>query len=122
MRATPWPAACSRSRTPPWRRTISPRSRAPTRAAQPAPLTGGRGGGVGGGGQAGAGAVGRGGGGGGLGAWSAGPEAGAGRGGAPLVGAEGAIAVAGRGAPAESLTVRVPDWASRAVVDITMPR
>ncbi len=39
-----------------------------------------------------------------------------------LVGAERAMEVAGRGAPAESLTVRVPDWASRAVIDVQMPR
>jgi hypothetical protein len=53
---------------------------------------------------------------------NAGPETAAGRASATLVGAERTIAVAGRGAPAESLTVRVPDWASRAVVDVTMPR
>ena len=39
-----------------------------------------------------------------------------------LVGAERAFDVQGRGAPAESLVVRVPDWAARAVVDVQMPR
>jgi len=39
-----------------------------------------------------------------------------------LVGAERRVEVTGRGAPPESLTVRVPDWASRAVIDVRMPR
>jgi len=39
-----------------------------------------------------------------------------------LVGAERRVDVTGRGAPPESLTVRVPDWASRAVIDVRMPR
>jgi hypothetical protein len=39
-----------------------------------------------------------------------------------LLGAERAFDVAGRGAPAESLTVRVPQWAARAVVDVQMSR
>ena len=39
-----------------------------------------------------------------------------------LVGSEGAFDVAGRGASPETLTVRVPDWAVRAVVDVQMPR
>jgi hypothetical protein len=51
-----------------------------------------------------------------------GPETATGRSSATLVGAEGTIAIAGRGAPAESVTVRVPAWASRAVVDVAMPR
>jgi tripeptidyl-peptidase-2 len=41
---------------------------------------------------------------------------------ATLLGAQRAFEVTGRGARAESLTVRVPDWASRAVVDVRMPR
>jgi len=41
---------------------------------------------------------------------------------AVLVGAERSVAVTGRGAPPESLTVRVPDWASRAVIEVQMPR
>jgi len=53
---------------------------------------------------------------------NAGPETAAGRSSATLVGAERTIAIAARGAPAESVTVRVPDWASRAVVDVAMPR
>ncbi len=39
-----------------------------------------------------------------------------------LLGAERGFDVAGRGAPPESLTVRVPDWAERAVIDVQMPR
>ena len=39
-----------------------------------------------------------------------------------LLGAERTVSVAGRGTPAESVTVRVPAWAARAVVDVTMPR
>jgi len=39
-----------------------------------------------------------------------------------LLGAERTVSVAGRGAPAESVTVRVPEWAARVVVDVTMPR
>ncbi len=39
-----------------------------------------------------------------------------------LLGAERTVSVAGRGAPAESVTVRVPEWAARAVVNVTMPR
>ena len=39
-----------------------------------------------------------------------------------LVGAERRVEVTGRGAPPESLTVRVPDWASRAVIEVRMPR
>jgi hypothetical protein len=53
---------------------------------------------------------------------NAGPETAAGRASATLIGAERAIAIAARGAPAESVTVRVPDWASRTVVDVAMPR
>jgi tripeptidyl-peptidase-2 len=53
---------------------------------------------------------------------NAGPETAAGRASATLLGAERTIAVTARGAPAESVTVRVPDWASRAVVDVAMPR
>ena len=41
---------------------------------------------------------------------------------AVLVGAERSVDVTGRGAPPESLTVRVPDWASRAVIEVQMPR
>ena len=41
---------------------------------------------------------------------------------ARLIGAEAAFPVAGRGLPAESLTVRVPAWAARAEVDVEMPR
>ncbi|HVH68946.1 MAG TPA: S8 family serine peptidase [Gemmatimonadales bacterium] len=39
-----------------------------------------------------------------------------------LVGAERDVAVSGRGGVPESVTVRVPDWAARAVVDVVMPR
>jgi tripeptidyl-peptidase II len=39
-----------------------------------------------------------------------------------LVGAERSIDVTGRGAPAESLRVAVPDWATRAVIDVQMAR
>src|SRR5437870_4063774 len=39
-----------------------------------------------------------------------------------LLGAERSVEVTARGAPPESLTVRVPDWAARAVVDVQMPR
>ena len=41
---------------------------------------------------------------------------------ATLVGAERSFDVAGRGAPAESVTVRVPDWTARAVIDVQLPR
>src|SRR5260370_29300018 len=53
---------------------------------------------------------------------NAGPETAAGRSSATLVGAERTIAIAARGAPAESGTVRVPDWASRGVVDVAIAR
>ena len=39
-----------------------------------------------------------------------------------LIGAERDIQVTGRGAPAESIAVAVPVWASRAEVDVEMPR
>ena len=39
-----------------------------------------------------------------------------------LLGAARIVNVAGRGAPAESVTVRVPEWAARAAIDVTMPR
>ena len=39
-----------------------------------------------------------------------------------LVGGERAFEVTGRGVPAETLTVRVPEWAARAVIDVQMPR
>jgi hypothetical protein len=39
-----------------------------------------------------------------------------------LLGAERTIAVAGRGAATESVTVRVPEWAARTVVDVAMAR
>jgi tripeptidyl-peptidase II len=39
-----------------------------------------------------------------------------------LLGAERRFAVTGRGAPAESLTVRVPGWAQRVGIDVEMPR
>lgn len=39
-----------------------------------------------------------------------------------LVGAELQRDVQGRGAPAESLTVRVPAWVARGVIDVSMPR
>jgi subtilisin family serine protease len=41
---------------------------------------------------------------------------------AVLLGAERSVEVTGRGGPPESLTVRVPQWAARAVVDVQMPR
>jgi hypothetical protein len=37
-----------------------------------------------------------------------------------LIGAERSVGVVGRGASAESVTVRVPDWASQAIVDVAM--
>jgi tripeptidyl-peptidase II len=55
-------------------------------------------------------------------ATNAGAETAGGRARASLLGAERTIGVAGRGAPSESVTVRVPDWAVRAVVDVAMPR
>jgi tripeptidyl-peptidase II len=39
-----------------------------------------------------------------------------------LIGAERTVSVAGRGAPAESVIVRVPAWAERASVEVEMPR
>ncbi|OLC07789.1 MAG: hypothetical protein AUH42_02915 [Gemmatimonadetes bacterium 13_1_40CM_70_11] len=39
-----------------------------------------------------------------------------------LLGAERTYDVAGRGAPAETLAVRVPEWAATAVLDVAMPR
>jgi len=53
---------------------------------------------------------------------TSGPQGTAGRAAAMLVGAERSVAVAGRGAPAESVTVRVPDWATQATVDVEMAR
>ena len=58
----------------------------------------------------------------GLEASTAGPEAAVGRATTMLIGAERSVAVAGRGAPAESVTVRVPDWAGQATVDVEMAR
>src|SRR5437867_2912135 len=55
-------------------------------------------------------------------AGDAGPETTGGRVTSRLIGAEAAFPVAGRGLPAESLTVRVPAWAARAEVDVEMPR
>ena len=48
-------------------------------------------------------------------------EVAGGRATATLIGAERSVAVSGRGAPAESVTVRVPDWAGQATVDVAMP-
>jgi tripeptidyl-peptidase II len=39
-----------------------------------------------------------------------------------LLGAERDVQVTGRGLPAESLAIEIPAWASRAEVDVTMPR
>src|SRR5947208_5554561 len=39
-----------------------------------------------------------------------------------LLGAERALEIAGRGAPPESITVSVPDWAATAVVEVEVPR
>lgn len=55
-------------------------------------------------------------------ATNTGSETAAGRARPSLVGAERTMAVAGRGAAAESVSVRVPEWAARAVVDVAMPR
>ena len=55
-------------------------------------------------------------------AWNAGAASAGGRLGTTLLGAEGTFTMTGRGAPAESLVVRVPQWATRAVVDVQMPR
>ena len=52
---------------------------------------------------------------------TAAPEAAAGHATATLIGAERSVAVTGRGVPAESVTVRVPDWADQATVDVAMP-
>jgi subtilisin family serine protease len=41
---------------------------------------------------------------------------------ASLIGAERVFDVVGRGVPPETLTVRVPDWAARAGIDVAMPR
>lgn len=51
-----------------------------------------------------------------------GTETVAGRAQTSLLGADCSVDVAGRGTSPESVTVRVPDWAARAVVDVTMPR
>ena len=53
---------------------------------------------------------------------TSGPQAAAGRATTVLIGAERSVAVSGRGAPAESVTVRLPDWASQATVDVEMAR
>jgi tripeptidyl-peptidase II len=55
-------------------------------------------------------------------ATNTGAETAAGRTQLLLIGAERTVAVAGRGTVPESITVRVPDWATRAVVDVAMPR
>jgi tripeptidyl-peptidase II len=55
-------------------------------------------------------------------ATNAGLETAVGRTRASLLGAERTVAVAGRGTVPESVTVRVPAWAARAVVDVAMPR
>lgn len=55
-------------------------------------------------------------------ATNTGSETAVGRARPSLVGAERAIAVAGRGAATESVTVQVPEWAARVVVDVAMPR
>ncbi|HEY6157489.1 MAG TPA: S8 family serine peptidase, partial [Gemmatimonadales bacterium] len=52
---------------------------------------------------------------------TAAPEAAPGQATATLIGAERSVAVNGRGAPAESVTVRVPEWADQATVDVAMP-
>jgi len=39
-----------------------------------------------------------------------------------LLGAERTLEIAGRGAPPESITVSVPDWAATAVVEVEVPR
>ncbi|HYK83203.1 MAG TPA: S8 family serine peptidase, partial [Gemmatimonadales bacterium] len=46
----------------------------------------------------------------------------AGRASVTLLGAARTFAVTGRGAPAESLVVRVPEWAQRLAIDVAMPR
>ena len=51
-----------------------------------------------------------------------GPETAVGHATTTLIGAERSVAVTGRGAPAESVTVRVPDWAGQATVDVEMAR
>src|SRR4029077_10231712 len=51
-----------------------------------------------------------------------GTEAAVGRATTMLIGAERSVAVTGRGAPAESVTVRVPEWAEQAAVEVDMPR
>ena len=55
-------------------------------------------------------------------ATNVGVESFAGRTSRQLLGAARIVSVAGRGAPAESVTVRVPEWAARATIDVTMPR
>lgn len=54
-------------------------------------------------------------------ATNGGTETVAGRAEASLIGADRSVDAAGRGTTAESVTVRVPEWAARAVVDVTMP-
>src|SRR5256886_10254889 len=51
---------------------------------------------------------------------TSGPPAAAGRATTVLIGAERSVAVSGRGAPAESVTVRFPDRASQATVDVEL--
>jgi hypothetical protein len=53
---------------------------------------------------------------------NAGDATAVGRAAVALLGAERTVTVAGRGTPAESLTVRVPEWAQRAVLDVGMAR
>src|SRR5439155_1502402 len=53
---------------------------------------------------------------------TAAPEAAARHATATPIGAARSVAVSGRGVPAESVTVRVPDWADQATVDVAMPR
>ena len=59
---------------------------------------------------------------GGVEATNLGPETATGRALPVLVGAERTVQVMGRGAPPESVTVRVPDWGTRMVVDVQMAR
>ncbi len=53
---------------------------------------------------------------------ASGLETAAGKSATQLIGAERAVSVAGRGAPAESVTVRVPAWAARTTVEVEMPQ
>jgi hypothetical protein len=53
---------------------------------------------------------------------TSGPQAAPGRATMMLIGAERSVVISGRGSLAESVTVRVPEWAGRTTVDVEMAR